>query len=442
MERERLEPHVHEAEVRALARPDPLSDPVLSRELREKYLIWDAFFAGERRVDVMPLVLSERLHRGAVAAAEGVAFAINAASRRAHEDPAEALRYGYHQDVTRLVRASWGAGDRTSWERVDLLLGDDGEWRACEINADCPGGHNEAFGLPRLARAAGFTEGSNPTTMLEDLAAHLAALSRSPEGQGEVGMIFATAWSEDLQICALLKRTLAKMGVKATFAPPTGPRLVDGALTLGGTPVRALYRYFPTEYMEGQGNLDDIVAAVERGLVRTVPSFSQMYAQSKLSFARAWALRAGLGEPHQRALERWTPETVDLAEMPTEQLLAEREHWVLKRALGRVGDQVFVGMLTSQAYWKGLVEELAAMRLGSQPPDLQREAWIAQRLVRQRPIPTPLGDRFLTLGAYVLDGRFVGYFARVTQVSHVSHDALCVPVFVGDNATYPAGAAA
>ena len=113
---------------------------------------------------MLPLVLSERLHRGAVAAAEGVVAAIDAAARRAHEDPGEAARYGYHPDVTRLVRASWGAGDRTSWVRVDLLLGEDGVWRACEVNADCPGGHNEAFGLPRLARAAGFAEGVNPTT--------------------------------------------------------------------------------------------------------------------------------------------------------------------------------------------------------------------------------------------------------------------------------------
>ncbi len=446
-------PSPREAEVRALARPDPLSDPVLSRELRDKYLVWDAFFAGERRVDVHPLVLSERLHRGAVAAAEGVVAAIDAAARRAHEDPVEAARYGYHHDVSRLVRASWNAGDRTSWVRVDLLLGADGVWRACEVNADCPGGHNEAFGLPRLARAAGFAEGSNPTTMLEDLAGHLAALARAPDGtQGEVGMIFATAWSEDLQICALLKRTLAKMGVKATFAPPTGPRLVDGALTLGATPVRALYRYFPTEYMEGQENLDDLVAAVERGLVRTVPSFAQMYAQSKLAFARAWALRESLGEPHRAALERWVPETVDLADVPLERLLAEREDWVLKRALGRVGDQVFVGMLTSQAYWKGLCEELAALRAAGSvgSAGVERELWVAQRLVRQQSIPTPRGDRFVTLGAYVLDGRFAGYFARVTPVSHVSHDALCVPVFVGEHdehddggdPTLPAGAAA
>jgi hypothetical protein len=295
-----------------------------------------------------------------------------------------------------------------------------------------------------LARAAGFAEGSNPTTMLEDLAADLAALARSSEGeQGDVGMIFATAWSEDLQICALLKRTLAKMGVRAMFAPPTGPRLEGGALTIGGKPIRSLYRYFPTEYMEGQDNLDDLATAVERGLVRTVPSFCQMYAQSKLAFARAWALRDGLGETHRSAIERWVPETLELGELPVEALLDDREGWVLKRALGRVGDQVFVGMLTSQPYWKGLVEELAALRSAGAAGSagVAREAWIAQRLVRQRPIPTPFGDRFVTLGAYVLDGRFAGYFARITPVSHVSHDALCVPVFVDDTAARPGVAA-
>ncbi|MFT3766939.1 MAG: glutathionylspermidine synthase family protein [Minicystis sp.] len=197
---DRSEAQPPEAEVRALAAPDPLSDPRLARDLREKYLVWDAFFAGERRVDVLPLVLSERLHRGAVAAAEATVAAVAAAAERAHADPAEAARYQYHDDVTRLVRASWSAGDRTSFTRVDLLLGDDGAWRACEINADCPGGHNEAYGLPRLAHDAGFVEGSNPTTVVEDLSARLADLAKDRDGkQGPVGMIFATAWSEDLQ---------------------------------------------------------------------------------------------------------------------------------------------------------------------------------------------------------------------------------------------------
>jgi hypothetical protein len=76
----------------------------------------------------------------------------------------------------------------------------------------------------------------------------------------------------------------------------------------------------------------------------------------------------------------------------------------------------------ADAEWAVLVSEVLALCDAGQ-------SWIAQRFVRQRAIPTPWGDRYVTLGAYVLDGRFVGYFARITPQSHVSHDALCVPVF-------------
>lgn len=411
-----------EAVVRDLGRPDPLADPALSRALREKYLVWDAFFGGQRRVDILPLVLSERLHRSAVAAAESVVAAVDDVARRAHEDPAEAARYGYHDDVTRLARASWCAGDRARFARVDLLLGEDGVFRACEINADCPGGHNEALGLPRLAREAGFTGGVDPTTVVDDLVARLADLAQD----GPVGMIFATAWSEDLQICALLDRHLKRRGVASIFAPPTAPRLSGDTLTLKGRPVRVLYRYFPTENMVEQDNLGDLESAVARGLVRTVPSFASMYAQSKLSLARAFALSDTLAPAHREAILRHVPETFDLDDLSPARLIEERARWVLKRALGRVGDQVFIGLLTSEPYWKGLVEELAAVRAAGG----ERGGWVAQRLVRQRPVPTPMGDRLVTLGAYVLDGRFAGYFARLSAISHVSHDALCVPVFV------------
>ena len=61
---------------------------------------------------------------------------------------------------------------------------------------------------------------------------------------------------------------------------------------------------------------------------------------------------------------------------------------------------------------------------------------IAQRFVPQAAIPTPRGPRLVTLGVYLLDGAFAGYFARLTPTSHCSHDALVLPVFVqGDDDT-------
>jgi uncharacterized circularly permuted ATP-grasp superfamily protein len=111
--------------------------------------------------------------------------------------------------------------------------------------------------------------------------------------------------------------------------------------------------------------------------------------------------------------------------VPPAALTADRGGWVLKRALGRVGDEVIVGALCEDEEWAAAVDGVAALRAAG-------ERWIAQRFVGQRRVPTPFGPRLVTLGAYVLDGSFVGYFARLTSESHVSHDALCVPVFVAD----------
>jgi len=183
---------------------------------------------------------------------------------------------------------------------------------------------------------------------------------------------------------------------------------------IGHTRVDVLYRFFPTETMEGQENVAPIARAIEAGTLRTVSSFAQIFAQSKLAFARATAA----GELTDLVPDSWEVESIG-----RDALLAGRVSWVIKRALGRVGDQVFVGALATDPEWRGLVDEvLVAVAAG--------ERWIAQTFVPQRRLRSVHGERFLTLGAYVLDGRFCGYFARITPTSHASHDALCVPVFV------------
>ena len=405
-------------EVIALRSSDPLSIPSLARDLAQRYLVWDAYVGGQRRVDAHPLLLPAPMHEAAVRAAEGVTAAVGRVAAIAHVDEAERRVYRLHDDVHSLARASHEAGDVASLVRVDLLLSEQGEWQACEINVDCPGGHNEALGLPRLARAAGFMEGHNPTVVTSALAERLATLA---EG-GAVGLIYATAYAEDLQVCAIVQRTLAGMGVRAILTPPTAPRVALGELCVAGEPVRVLYRYFPTEYMRGQRNIRAIEKAVSSGRVRTMTSFAHIYAQSKLAFARAWLHAPSLAASDREAVTRHTPETFDVLSVPREELVANRTRWVLKKAYGRVGDEVFVGPLFPPDAWPRLVDGVLALHTGG-------ESWIAQRFVRQSPIDTPWGKRYVTLGAYVLDGRFVGYFARITPESHVSHDALCVPVF-------------
>jgi len=410
------------AHVRALALADPLALPEIHHRLRHEHFVWDAHVAGKRRVDLHPLVLSPEAHADAVAAALVASRAVGHVAARALVDAEEAAHYRLGPVVTRLAEASRAGGDHASLERVDLLLREDGTFVACEVNADCPGGLNEAVGLPSLLKHVGCTDVTTVTTVVDALADRLVAASGGPGSpKGVVALVFATAYAEDLQVCALVERAVRARGGVAVRTPPTALAVHDGRCLLGGKPVAVLYRFYPTEHFADLPIAAELPPLLASGALTSLSSFVVMYAQSKVAFARVHARLASLPGALAAAAAARLPETRSPLDVPG--LEQQREGWVLKKALGRVGDEVFVGALETDDEWARLVS-------GVKAACLQGEPWVAQRFVRQKTVSTPWGPRYLTLGAYLLDGAFVGYFSRVTEVSHTSHDALVLPVVV------------
>jgi hypothetical protein len=170
--------------------------------------------------------------------------------------------------------------------------------------------------------------------------------------------------------------------------------------------------------MAEQRNVAALANATERGELRCVSSFDVIHAQSKLAMARAWA-----SEPIRA--NAVFPGTFTLRDLDGAALLRDRADWVMKRDLSRVGDHVIVGALETDEAFRATLDDIAEA-------EAEGEVWVAQRFVPPGYVPTPWGPRCLTLGVYLLDGAFAGYFARLTPTSHCSHDALVVPVFVGD----------
>jgi glutathionylspermidine synthase len=393
---------------------DPLSAPDLARDLQHRYLIWDAFVAGERRVDVHPLVLTEAAHHEAMRVAEEASALVFRAAARAADDPVERARYRLGADVEQLAAAARAAGDEAALVRVDLLWQDDGRFVACEVNADCPGGHNESLALPRLARAAGFREGTDPTDMVSRLAERLVALSGGKGSpRGAVGIVLATAYAEDLQVGALVERMVTERGGRALRVPVTAIRAhPSGGVAHRGERLAVLYRFYPLEWMEGQRNVAAIAEATARGELVSLSSFAAIHAQSKLAMARAFAAEPALA----RAI---FPETRAFADVSPE----DRTSWVLKRDLSRVGDHVVIGAAVSEDAYRGALAEIDR-------GEREGEVWVAQRFVKQRSFDAPWGRCELTLGVYLLGGAFVGYFARLSRTACCTHDALVLPVFV------------
>ncbi|MDB4946294.1 MAG: hypothetical protein JWP97_5828 [Labilithrix sp.] len=398
---------------------DPLDRPEHEQLLTQRYLVWDRFVAGKPRVSASPLVLSPALHAEAQAVALEAAALVLRAGDAAAADEAERARYRLHPDVERLAAAARHGGDTTSLARVDLLLREDGRLVGCEVNADCPGGHNETLALPRLARLGGFAHGTDPTDVALRLADRLVALSGGPGSpRGLVGLVCATSWAEDLQVCALVERLVKERGGRARRMPVTGPCAAPGGVAYRGDRVAVLYRFYPLEHMAGQSNIEALAVATERGELASVSSFAMIHAQSKLAMARAFAR-----EPVRAA--QVFAETRAFAACAKGELLepGAREEWVLKRDLSRVGEHVVVGALETEGSYRAAVAAIGEA-------ESEGEVWVAQRYVPPAFVGTPWGPRCLTLGVYVMDGVFAGYFARLSSASHCGHDGLVVPVFV------------
>ena len=402
--------------IEPLACADPLGLPGLESELQHRWMVWDAWTAGKRRVDLHPFVLAEAEHLRAIATAKAAWELVSGAADRAATDPDERALYKLHPDVERLAAAARQAGDRTAVVRVDLLLRTDGAWVACEVNADCPGGYNETLALPLLSRRAGARHAlRDPTDVAARLADHLVAASGGPGSpKGLVALAYATGYSEDLQVCALLERLVRERGGRTVRLAPTQLQACGEGIGHRGEPIAVMYRFYPLESLPGQKNLDAIVRATASGKLVSLSSFAVIHAQSKLAMAQAGANDV-------------FPDTHSFSTIGRVRLLAERARWVVKRDLSRVGDHVFVGALLGDEEWLAILLEIEAAER-----DLG-QVWIAQAFVPQRPLPTPWGDRLVTLGAYLFvdekSSQFAGYFTRISPTSHCSHDALVLPTF-------------
>jgi hypothetical protein len=141
--------------------------------------------------------------------------------------------------------------------------------------------------------------------------------------------------------------------------------------------------------------------------------------QSKLMFA-LWCEGDGLSEVDRQLLARHCPRTVlfDPAEVP--RLQEERERWVLKRAFGRMGDSVIMGTLVTDKEWTEALAEASRS-----PGD-----WCVQERFSVVPLAFADGPLYPALGAYVVNGRFAGYYSRAAVKPFLTHEAFHVATMV------------
>ena len=402
----------------------------LLRSLRFDWFKWDTYSAGHFTMLPEVMVVPEPLHRRVVEAVEGLSAALARFEARVHGDVTILDRLGIPRPLHPLLARE--PERPLQCARYDLFPCDDGRLMVSEFNEDVPGGFNETVGLPHLLGDPG--KGCRWEAGLRD------ALVEAFDGAETVGLLYATAFSEDLQHMLILDRWFTETGLRTVRGSPAhltqgwwgegwwgrgswgrGPwgKGSRGHPRILGERIDAAFRFYPGEWMPRLPNF-----ALWERLGPELPMMNplrHMVRQSKKVF-EVWREVMDDDPETLSLLDAHAPRTVPFDPERIPEWRDEQPRWVLKRAFGRMGDAVVMGSLVTPKVWGEALNEAR-----TRPTE-----WCIQECFQVTPLHFHAGLLFPTLGAFVVNGRFAGYYSRAAARPFLTHEALHVATVVQD----------
>jgi hypothetical protein len=375
--------------------------------LKFEYLKWDMYLGGKCRILPESIVLSRETHAHLVSVTEAFAGLMRRFESNVRRDRRLMAELGIEPRLFPLLESD--CGDMPAFSRADFFLTPDGRWVLSEFNEDVPGGFNEAAGVPALLDAGEL--GGEPVGDLR------RSLCEAFSDCATVGMVFATAFSEDLQHASVLARWLRAAGHDTVHGSPEHLRDHWNGPRLAGVPVQGIFRFYPAEWLPLLPNIEVWRRALPRLRMMNPPL--RLASQSKRSFG-LWRSGIGVHGADCGLARKYCPESEDFHPCRIQYYRTQREHLVLKQAFGRMGDSVLVGALATQQEWDG------ALTFAARKP---RDVAMQQRFLVE-PLFFESGFLYPTVGVYAVDGRFAGYYSRVAPEPFITHEAFHVATVV------------
>jgi glutathionylspermidine synthase len=287
-------------------------------------------------------------------------------------------------------------------------------WLISEVNSDVPGGFIEASGWSALF-AREWPDASAPVSPSE-IYAH--ALCEAVGPNGLVALVHATAYSDDRQVMQHLARCLSRLGLRTCLLSPSHLRWIGGRAEIcssfaSGCP-DAIVRFFPAEWLPNLPRENSWKPYFQESQTALSNPGSAIALQSK-RFPLVWdELRTDLS-----TWRKLLPETRD----PSGINASVDDSWVLKPALGRVGEGIGIGGITPPTQFQKIVRE--ARR--------HPREWVVQRRFDILPLITESGGMYPCIGVFTIGGKAAGFYGRIAKQPIVNQDAQDVAVLVHPN---------
>jgi glutathionylspermidine synthase len=357
---------------------------------------WDPQVGDTCAVARAPLVLRHDAWQDVVALATQLARETLAAEAELVRRPELYRHLGLPRGIRRALMSAARGRAPASVARIirfDFHYTIDG-WRISEANVDVPGGLNEASGFPALV--APHYPFAVPVG--DPAQAYADAVVASTGTGATVALVHATAYSDDRQMMAFVANRLRAAGVTPVLASPAHLHWNKGYATveMGNTrtPVEAIVRFFPGEWLTSLPTDCGWPFLIAGGVTPVSNPATALLVQSK-RLPVIWNVLT-TPMPTWRAL---LPETRDPRDVPWQR----DKQWIVKPALGRVGEGIGMRDLVESRDWKW-IHRSARFWPGS---------WVAQRRFEVVPVDVAGVLWYPCLGVYTVDDRVVGAYGRL-----------------------------
>lgn len=283
-------------------------------------------------------------------------------------------------------------------------------WMISEVNSDVPGGLAEASVLPAIAARyfAGYSPYKNVTHSL------LGAFREKIKPEGTVAFVHATSYADDRQVMQCLGDVFAHNGYQALYAAPDHIRWMGkkAASIMRGMEgeIDGILRFFPLEWLVNLPKKKTWLGYYDCETVSCNHPIAILTQSKRLPLV--WDA-LGVPIPTWKAL---LPPTIDPKDRSR-----QADDWILKPALGRVGEGISIKGTASEKERKR-IEKAASKR---------PQNWVAQQMFKSQPLITREGEPYhLCVGVFTVDGKCAGFYGRINPYPHIDANAKDIPILV------------
>ena len=375
---------------------------------------WDPQFLDNSTVSKDVLVISEKEHAQLEKLVELLGKETVLAEEVINKNPKLAKTLKLPRKLRpELVRMKdYDANKHIRLMRFDFHPLVDGGWAISEVNSDVPGGFAESSIVPKIAMTL-FTENAYYFKSFGD--SLVSAIVQKVKPGGKIMLVHCTSYSDDRQVMQYIGDRLSEIGFHTIYGAADHLRFINkqaiSILDNNNGEIDGIVRFSPLEWIA------DIKPKRWQGYFdTTTPSCNHpiaIYAQSKL-FPLIWNTL----ETHGVKLPTWRqllPETVSVKEGKN------REGFIYKPVWGRVGEKISIKEACKEDEYKKIIKEVR----------LHPNRYIAQKRFDSLPLLSEDGKTYhVCLGAYNVNGKAAGYYARISTTPRIDSNAADIPVLI------------